>query len=441
MSTKATSPLEGAPSGRRAVPRRFGRYALFDFIGKGGMAEIFLARAKTELGGARLCIVKQIIANFAEDAQFAEMLTHEAKLAARLNHANIVQVFDLGRADGHLYIAMEYVEGFDLNALLRQCSRAKVPLPVEFALRIVTEALKGLDYAHRRLDDDGKPLGIVHRDVSPSNILVSFEGEVKLCDFGIAHANDLVATGAGSLEDAIKGKAGYMSPEHARGEALDARADVFAAGIILWELLAGKRMYQKDDAKPSLLEQARKAEIPPPVLRGLAREERLHALVMKALAPQRDDRFASAGAMLRELEDYTREAKLTSSPLRFGEWLVESFGTDIVTQRRERERAADALEHGPAAIVTPLPLPPSLPAEPGSPSPRPSTAPAPHKTPVPLLSPVAVPAPSSASPMTADARPSSQSSGESFGARMFGPAVMVVAALLCVVFVVLMLQR
>jgi eukaryotic-like serine/threonine-protein kinase len=363
MATNSTFPVEAAASERRGVPRRFGRYALFDFIGKGGMAEIFLARAKTELGGARLCIVKQIITTFADDAQFAGMLTHEAKLAARLNHTNIVQVFDLGRADGQLYIAMEYVEGFDLNALLRQCSKAKIALPIEFTLRIVADALKGLDYAHRRTDEDGKPLGIVHRDVSPSNILISFEGEVKLCDFGIAHANDLVAAPDSHIDDAVKGKAGYMSPEHARGEALDARADVFAAGIVLWELLAGRRMYKTDEAKPTLLEQAKQAEIPEVPIRSLPFEERLHALVQKALAANRSDRFASAGAMLRELEEYTRDAKLTSSPLRFGEWLVQSFGTDIVTQRRARERAADSLERDPAMLATPLPIvvPPPLP--------------------------------------------------------------------------------
>lgn len=173
------------------LPRRFGRYALFDFIGKGGMAEIYLARAKTELGVSRLCVVKQILPALAASSDFSEMLIYEAKLAARLSHANIVQVFDLGKADERLFIAMEYIEGFDLNELLKRCSRLRVPLPFEFALFIVGEALRGLDYAHRRVDDEGHPLGIVHRDVSPSNVLVSCEGEIKLCDFGIARANDI----------------------------------------------------------------------------------------------------------------------------------------------------------------------------------------------------------------------------------------------------------
>src|SRR2546423_3001923 len=207
------------------------------------MADIFLARAQTDLGVSRLAVVKQILPHLADSREFSDLLITEAKLAARLDHANIVQVHDLGRIDGFLYIAMQYVEGFDLNELLRRCSRSKTGLPVEYALLIITEVLRGLDYAHRKTSDNGVALGIVHRDVSPSNILISFEGEVKLCDFGIAHANDAVASDAYS-EDLIKGKAGYMSPEQALGKPLDARADVFAIGIVLWELLAGRKLYK-----------------------------------------------------------------------------------------------------------------------------------------------------------------------------------------------------
>jgi len=196
------------------LPRTFGRYQLFDRVGAGGMAEIYLARALTELGGDRLVVVKQILPDLSGNERFAEMLIQEAKLAARLNHANVVQVFDLGRHQGVLFIAMDYVDGFDLNELLRRCARSKIPLPIPFALLVVSEALRGLDYAHRRSDDSGAPMGIVHRDVSPSNVLISFDGEIKLCDFGIARANDM----ADALPDAaIRGKAGYMSPEQARG--------------------------------------------------------------------------------------------------------------------------------------------------------------------------------------------------------------------------------
>jgi serine/threonine-protein kinase len=241
---------------------------------------------------------------------------------------------------------------------LKRCTKQKVPLPLEFALLIIGEALKGLGYAHRRLDDDGKPLGIVHRDMSPSNILVSFEGEVKLCDFGIARATELVEPAGVESDDAIKGKAGYMSPEHARGEKIDARADLFAIGIVLWELLAGRRLYKRDD-ELSLLEQARRAEIPELPKRGLANEEQLYAVVMKALSVDREGRYATAHAMHQDLEAYVAAAKLVASPLRLGEWLVANFGTDMVSQRRARERALAALDLG--APVKLVPLPPKTP--------------------------------------------------------------------------------
>ena len=323
-----------------ALPRRFGRYALFDFIGKGGMAEIYLARAETDFGAARLCVVKEILPLFANNQHFADMLVFEAKLAARLSHANIVQVFDLGREQDRLFIAMEYVEGLDLNGLLRECTKQKIALPLEYALFIIIEVLRGLDYAHRRMDDDGVPLGVVHRDVSPSNILLSFEGEVKVCDFGIAHANDLVENLEGALGEAIVGKAGYMSPEQANGEVVDARADVFAVGILLWELLAGKRMYRASEGQ-SLIEVAR-AGVPPELgPRGLVGEAALRAILDKALAKDRDFRFDTAGLMLRALEEYAATYQLLTSSLTFGTWLVQSFGTNQVDGKKARELLLD----------------------------------------------------------------------------------------------------
>jgi serine/threonine-protein kinase len=347
------------------LPRRLGRYTLFDKIGRGGMADIFLARERTDLGAARLVVVKQVLPYLADSSEFSEMLITEAKLAARLDHANVVQVHDLGRADGHLYIAMQYVEGFDLTDLLRRCSRTKTPLPVQYGLLIIVETLRGLDYAHRRTTDVGTPLGIVHRDVSPANVLISFDGEVKLCDFGIAHANDV----ASKLQaDVIRGKAGYMSPEQAKGEPLDARADVFALGIIFWEILAGRRLYKAGTAPgTSLLDQAMAAHVPDLEPRGLPLESDLHAIVKKALAPNRDERYPSAQAMLFDLERYIAKAKLMASPLRLGEWLLDRFGEEIVEQRRARERAVKSLETQPPpkpeASGTAQPAPAATPSE------------------------------------------------------------------------------
>lgn len=348
-------------------PRKFGRYTLFDTIGKGGMAEIFLARASTDLGATRLVVIKQILPELAGSTSFVDLLISEAKLAARLNHANVVQVTDLGRYEDQLFIAMEYVEGFDLNDLLRRCSRSKTPLPVEFALLIATETLRALDYAHRRMDDEGNPLGLVHRDVSPSNVLVSFEGEIKLCDFGIAHANETLREG---ISESIQGKAGYMSPEHARGERLDARTDVFAAGILLWELLAGRRYY-RENAGQSLLDLACTAPEQSLPERGLPHEDQLRAILARALHPDREQRFPSAQIFLRELEDYCTQASLVASPLRFGTWLREHFAAETLERRRSRERALRALDAGPPVVITPLApavkeqtLPPSIAEEP-----------------------------------------------------------------------------
>lgn len=336
------------------LPHRFGRYLLFDRIGQGGMAELYLARHETELGGGKLLVVKLILPVYAQRAEFAEMLAAEAKLAAALSHANVVQIVDLGREQERLFIAMEYVEGFDLAALLKRCSKDKIALPPEFALHIVLELLAALDYANKK--------NVVHRDVSPSNVLVSFDGEVKLCDFGIARANALLPEGATESaeqpSEAIKGKAGYMSPEHARGETLDGRADVFAAGIILWELLAGRKLYRASAEAGDLIAQARSADVPELPSRGLSDEAKLHAIVKRALAPNRDERYATAGEMRRELLDWTSAAKLGANPLRLGDWLTEHFGGDLVTQRRARESTVKSLAPSPAparALRTPTP--------------------------------------------------------------------------------------
>ena len=321
------------------LPQKFGPYVLFDKIGQGGMAELFLGRNAS----GKVLVVKLILPTYAERSDFAKMLVDEAKLAAALSHANVVQIVDLGREQERLFIAMEYVEGFDLAALLKRCSKEKVALPTELALHAVSELLGALEYAHKK--------GVVHRDVSPSNVLVSFDGEVKLCDFGIARAN---ATIGDQPSEAIQGKAGYMSPEHARGEVLDGRADIFAAGIILWELLAGRKLYRGGD----LIEQARAANVPELPPRDLPDEAKLHAIVSRALAPKREDRYATAGEMRADLVAWTAAAKLGANPIKLGDWLQEHFGEDLIAQRRARESAAKSLDPSPKparALLTPEP--------------------------------------------------------------------------------------
>ncbi len=383
-----------------SLPRHMGRYLLFDHIGQGGMAQIFLARATTDVGAARTCVVKEILPVYAARKEFADMLIAEAKLAAKLNHANVVQVFDLGREGETLYISMEYVEGFDLAAVLKRCSQKKVKLPPELAFHVVGEALQGLDYAHRAKDENGKPLGIVHRDVSPSNLLLSFEGEVKVCDFGIAHANDHGPTPEnGGDSDAIKGKAGYMSPEHARGEALDPRADVFAAGIVLWELLAGRKLYRSDGGP--LLEQARKADIPALPERGFPHEDELGAIVKKALAPVAADRFASAQEMRVALDGWARKAAFVANPIRLGDWLREHFGEELLAQRAARERAAKTSERAPAVEAKAQRTPPTPKVDLPAPEERPPASLVAVDVSPPSLKPASDPDPSSRKPAPA----------------------------------------
>jgi serine/threonine-protein kinase len=344
------------------LPRVFGRYVLFDRIGRGGMADIFLARADTAFGGSRLCVLKQILAQLSHDQAFERMLIGEAKLAAQLSHANIVQVFDLGRESDRLFIAMEYVEGFDLNQLLRALSEAKLGLPSEFALLIVREVLRGLDYAHRAKDKAGRALGLVHRDVSPSNVLISFEGEVKLCDFGIAkalNARDDRLAAAQNNAPRVVGKSAYMAPEHAMGDTIDARADLFSAGILLWELCAGKRLYRGSEEQ--MLALARQADIPKLPERGFPDVARLQAVLDKALARRLDERFSSAQEFLGALEDYAVSSRLMVSQLRFGAFLTEHFGARILELRRERERAARSVPSNlppPMSSASPASQPP-----------------------------------------------------------------------------------
>ncbi len=334
------------------------------------MADIYLARVRTGLGAARLVVLKELLPQLADDEHFAEMLITEAKLAARLCHPNVVTVEDLGRYDGVLYIAMEYVEGLDLTELLKQCSRRQLVFPLRFALSTVGHVLRALHYAHRLHDEQGQPLSIIHRDVSPSNVLLSFDGQIKLCDFGIASA----ATADAVPTPTIEGKAGYMSPEHARGEALDCRADVFAAGILLWELISGRRMYKRRTAGQRLIDVAAQGKIPPLVLRGLPDEQRLHDIVRRALQVDREQRYRSAGEFLSDLENYCIATELWMSPMRFGTWLSEHFADEKLRRRRDRERALRALDFGPPLVIERI-AEPSVEVAQSAPGPRPASFP------------------------------------------------------------------
>ncbi len=279
-------------------PLVFGKYQLIELLARGGMAEVYKAKSHGVEGFEKILVIKRILHEHSSNPKFVEMFIHEAKLAVSLSHANIVQVFDLGRADDSYFIAMEYVAGSDLSTVLKRGRRFGRPLPRELAIFVAAEVAKGLDYAHRRRDAMQRPLHIVHRDISPHNVLISLEGEVKLTDFGIAKARTTVEpkTEAGVL----KGKYAYMAPEQARGEPITPRTDLFALGTLLYEAIAGKNPFQGDSTYDTLKR----------VRAGWARplSEAVHGVpddlsdaVSRAMAPIPDDRYESAGQMYQDL--------------------------------------------------------------------------------------------------------------------------------------------
>jgi eukaryotic-like serine/threonine-protein kinase len=280
--------------------RQFGPYRLVRQIAVGGMAEIHLAKTKGIAGFEKYVALKMIHPNFAEDEQFIQMLVDEAKIAVQLNHANIAQTFDLGRVGENFYITMEYVDGADLYKVLRKASEIDVDMPLEVAAFIAKEVASALDHAHRKRDHAGKPLGIVHRDISPQNVLISFNGEVKLVDFGIAKATMKARQTAVGV---IKGKYYYMSPEQAWGDPIDSRSDIFSAGIVLYEMITGQMLYLEEDLH-KLLDMARRADIASPATLRRGIPPQLERIVMHALAKAPDDRYQTASDFATDLERF-----------------------------------------------------------------------------------------------------------------------------------------
>src|SRR6266851_18983 len=280
-------------------PDRFGQYEILERIDAGGMAEIFKARRSGVEGFEKIVAIKKILPHIADDEEFITMFADEAKLAAQLNHPNIVHIFDLGKIEaGGYFIAMEYVEGSDLRAILQAGREAGLPLPAPLAVFIASQVASALDYAHRRRGREGRELHIVHRDVSPPNILISNEGDVKLCDFGVAKA----ARKASRTESgALKGKVPYMSPEQAWGRRLDRRSDIFSLGCVLFEMLTRQKLF-RGDTDLSVLEKVRAAEVPAASSVNPEVPPSLDAILRKALAREPEERYANASDLLRDLE-------------------------------------------------------------------------------------------------------------------------------------------
>ncbi|MBI4957078.1 MAG: protein kinase [Myxococcales bacterium] len=289
----------------------YGRYRLLEPIGRGGMAEVFKAKSFGVEGFEKVLVIKRILPELAAHPAFVDMFVAEAKLAVRLSHANIVQVFDLGRIEGaagpSYYIAMEYVPGVDLATLLAHCRRVREPLPPALAVFVASEVGKALDHAHRRRDEHHQPLGIVHRDISPQNILLSWEGDVKVTDFGIAKARDIIPVDEAASDDttAVRaaGKLSYLSPEQLRGEPTDARSDLFALGVVLYEMLTSANPFRAA-ARAETARRVLACEYPPLELGCPGVPRALADLVARLLTPRPEARLASAGELCEQLLEH-----------------------------------------------------------------------------------------------------------------------------------------
>lgn len=280
-------------------PDHFGQYEILERIASGGMAELYKAKRTGVEGFQKIVAIKKILPHLADDEEFVTMFADEAKLAAQLNHPNIIHIYDLGKIQaGGYFIAMEYMDGRDLRAIQQAGREMGVPIPVPLAVYVASKVASALDYAHRRRDSEGHELNIVHRDVSPQNILISYEGDIKLCDFGIAKA---ASKASKTQSGALKGKIQYMSPEQAWGKPIDRRSDLFSLGVVLHELLTGERLFQ-GDTDINILEKVRVAEIAPPSRANPEVPQNLDAVVLKALAREPDDRYMNASDLLRDLD-------------------------------------------------------------------------------------------------------------------------------------------
>jgi serine/threonine protein kinase len=307
-----------------AVP--FGKYELLRKIASGGMGQVFLARERSSV--ERLVVLKLILPHLAEDDEFLTMFLEEARLVARLQHPNLVTILDLLEVEGRHCLAMEYVQGDDVRRLDKQSRLKGRLLPAGLVMRLISEAAAGLDYAHKARDAQGQPLRLVHRDVSPQNILVGFDGAVKIIDFGVAKA---AGSGHQTATGVLKGKYPYMSPEQASGQSIDARSDQFALGVVMWELLTGRRLF-KGESDMMTLRLVKDCQVPPPSQINPKLPPGLDEVVLRSLAPTPDKRYPDCAAFRLALEDYIIQLRLPASTAHLSAFLRELYSERIAAE-------------------------------------------------------------------------------------------------------------
>ena len=316
-------------------PQRFGRYYLTQKIAMGGMAEIFRGKAVGAEGFEKTVVIKRILPHFCEDESFVTMFKDEARVASHLNHGNVVQIFDFDEVNDLFYIAMEYIEGQDLKRVLDVGTKVERPMSIAQSVSVMIEAGLGLHYAHTR-EVDGQQLNIIHRDISPHNMMVSYGGEVKIMDFGIAKA---ASRSTKTRVGTVKGKCAYMSPEQARGKPLDPRSDLFALGVCMWEMLSGKRLFV-GESDFETLNNVLRAEVPS--LRDLNPEvpEELDRIVLQSLEKDRDERHADVSAWVSDLRRWFYASVPDPDAVNLRDYMHDLFKDQI--EKLKQDIAAEA---------------------------------------------------------------------------------------------------
>jgi serine/threonine protein kinase len=309
-------------------PIQFGKYQLIDKIGLGGMAEVFIGRMTGEKGFEKLLVIKKLLPHLGENDEWATFFIDEAKLAALLQHDNIVHVYDFGKIQESYYIAMEYLFGKDLEPVMSRTAKIKQALPLDIVLYIISKICDGLDYAHRLRNLKGDPLHIIHRDISPQNIFITYDGQVRIIDFGIAKTADQSTKTQMGI---IKGKVAYMSPEQAGGQAIDHRSDVFSVGIVLYEMITGKRMFSGNTVQ--ILSRVKTIEFEPPdqIVRDLP--PKLVQILHRSLARNPDDRYQTCGAMLSDVEDCLYQLSLRPNARTVSRFMKTLFEKEYAVEK------------------------------------------------------------------------------------------------------------
>jgi serine/threonine protein kinase len=344
MATPPERPKVVTSNERPKVSTKFGKYTLIDRIAVGGMAEIFLARQAGLEGFEKTIVIKRIRPHLSKQASFVKMFLNEAKLAAQLNHPNIVQIYDLGKIGESYFIAMEYIFGRDMRRIIPKADSLGIPFPMVYALKIASSVCEGLYYAHQKVDLYGNPLNIVHRDVTPENIFVSFDGTVKVLDFGIAKAaNQIEQTRAGE----IKGKLSYMSPEQCMGKMLDCRSDLFSLGVVLYEWLTGFKLFT-GDSEVAILKSITEGKIYAPSYFKADIPEAVESILMKALEKDREQRYQTAWEMQYDLDQFLSQYEFTPSNIHLSNFLKQLFNDEL---EEEKKRLGRSNTPGPNEVV------------------------------------------------------------------------------------------